>query len=201
MSSIQPAGISSYLNWKEKQLYLQTEFALRPQPRITTTVSCQGEVIYKTEELWKGGLKRQEDKEEIEELIGLQHRKVRELVKNKAEEILVSLLPKPLPKFWQGLSKMEGVQNVFAFDQQGKLLYQEKEDELSKKIRQGIISVIQLSNFLTQVSRLEKLNRTHIKTLDFKVILFQRRDNYFAVQPKKDRNLEEVISKVEEFLS
>lgn len=201
MSSIQPAGISSYLNWKEKQLYLQTEFALRPQPRITTTVSCQGEVIYKTEELWKGGLKRQEDKEEIEELIGLQHRKTRELVKNKAEEILVSLMPKPLPKFWEGLSKMEGVQNVFAFDQQGKLLYQEKEDELSKKIRQGIISVIQLSNFLTQVSRLEKLNRTHIKTLDFKVILFQRRDNYFAVQPKKDRSLEEVISKVEEFLS
>jgi hypothetical protein len=201
MSSIQPAGISSYLNWKEKQLYLQTEFALRPQPRITTTVSCQGEVIYKTEELWKGGLKRQEDKEEIEELIGLQHRKTRELVKNKAEEILTSLLPKPLPKFWEGLSKMEGVQNVFAFDQQGKLLYQEKEDELSKKIRQGIISVIQLSNFLTQVSRLEKLNRTHIQTPDFKVILFQRRDNYFAVQPKKDRSLEEVISKVEEFLS
>jgi len=201
MSSIQPAGISSYLAWKEKQLYLQTEFALRPQPRITTTVSCQGEVIHKTEDLWKRGLRRQEDKEEIEELIRSQHRRVRELVKNKAEEILGSLLPKPLPKFWEVLSKMEGIQNVFAFDREGKLLYQEKEDQLSKKIRQGIISTIQLSNFLTQVSRLEKLNRTQIKTPDFKVILFQRRDNYFAVQPKKDKNLEQVISKVEGLLS
>jgi hypothetical protein len=201
MTPIQPAGISSYLTWKEKELYLQTEFALRPKPRITTTVSCVGEVIHKTEEPWGGGLKREEDKEKIEELIKKQHKKVRQLIKNKAEEIFASRMAKPMPKFWEQLCRMEGIKNIFGFDQEGKLLYQEREGRLSDKVRESIISSIQLAKFLSEISKIGNLNRVHIETDDFKAILFQRRDNYFVVHLNKDRELEEVMVRIEDVLT
>jgi hypothetical protein len=201
MASIQPAGISSYLTWKEKQLYLQTEFALRPHPRITTTVSCEGEVIHKAEEVWEGGLRREEDKKQIEALIRKQHKRVRFMVQNKAQEILASYMPKPLPIFWEQLSQMEGIENILAFDQEGKVLYQEKESETSKKITENIISTIQLANFLSQVSKLGTLKRSTLSIENFKVIIFHRRDNYFAVHLNKEKETEEVISRIENVLS
>jgi predicted regulator of Ras-like GTPase activity (Roadblock/LC7/MglB family) len=200
MSSIQPAGISSYLSWKERKLYLQTEFALRPQPRITTTVSCEGQVIHKVEEAWEGGLRREEDKKKLESLIRRQHKQVRAMVRNKAEEILASHMPKPLPKFWEQLSKMEGIENTFAFDQEGKVLYQERESEISKRIMENVISAIQLANFLSQLSKFGNLNKSIIQTDDFKVILFQRRGNYFVVHLNKEKEIEAVIHKIENVL-
>ena len=201
MTPIQPAGISSYLSWKDKKLYLQTEFALRPKPRITTTVSSEGEVLYKAEQIWEGGLKREDDKRKVEALTKKQHGKVKRLIQTKAEQILGERIKKPLPKFWEQVSKMEGIENIFAFDQEGKLLYQETEEGLSEKISKGIISTIQLSKFLSQISKLKDLNKGNITTEEFKLILFRRRENYFAVKLSPNRNLERAMSKIEKILT
>ncbi len=203
MASVQPSGISSSLSWKEKKVYLETEFATRPQPRITTTASYQGEVIHKAEQPWQGGLKRQEDKEKIEALIKEQHAQAKVFVQNKIEEMLTKRLTKPLPKFWEGISKLEGIENVLGFNREGKLLFQEKQDQSTQfeRIIQSITSTIQLANFLSGVSKLENLTRSNIQTEDFKVVLFQRKDNFFAVHLSKDKTPEELIPRIEEMIA
>jgi len=201
MNFVQPAGISSNLTWKEKRIYLQTEFALRPKPRITTTVSCEGQVIHKTEELWEGGLRREEDKKKLEGLIRKQHKQVRLLVRNKGEEILASHMTKPLPKFWQEICKIDGIENIFAFDKEGKLLYQERENKDSERIKENVIATIQLANFLSQVSKLGTLNKSTIQTSHFKLILFQRRDNFFVVHLNEEKEAQEVIPRIEAVLN
>ena len=80
---INPAGISSEASSGEKKFCVQTEFAPRPKPRITTSVSLNGEVVQKVEKFWEKLPRSEEDKDEIERFLRKQHQEVIENIKEK----------------------------------------------------------------------------------------------------------------------
>ncbi len=87
---INPAGLSNEASSGEKRFCVQTEFAPRPKPRITTSVSLNGEVVQKVENLWEKLPQSEDDKDEIERFLRKQHREVIRDIKEKGEKFVLS---------------------------------------------------------------------------------------------------------------
>jgi thymidylate kinase len=83
-----PAGLSSEACHGDTKLVVQTEFALRPQPRVTTTVFIKGQVVEKMEKMWEKSPQTQEENEEIEKFLKRQHRQVLKIIKDKKEKLV-----------------------------------------------------------------------------------------------------------------
>jgi len=87
---INPAGISNEASSGEKRFCVQTEFAARPKPRITTSVSLNGEVVQNVEKFWEKLPQSEEDKDEIERFLRKQHQEVIKNIKEKEEKFVSS---------------------------------------------------------------------------------------------------------------
>lgn len=82
-----PGGLSSEANFKDTKFCVQTEFAQRPKPRVTTTISLNGEVVEKVENIWERLPQTEEDKQEIEKFLKRQHQQVLKKIKNRSEKL------------------------------------------------------------------------------------------------------------------
>ena len=71
-----PGGISSEAKLKDAKFCVQTEFAQRPEPRVTTTISRDGVVVKKVENAWEGLPQTEEEKDKIERFLRRQHQDV-----------------------------------------------------------------------------------------------------------------------------
>ena len=71
-----PGGLSSEAKLKDAKFCVQTEFAQRPKPRVTTTISRNGVVVKKVENAWEGLPQTEEDKDQIERFLKRQHQDV-----------------------------------------------------------------------------------------------------------------------------
>ncbi len=75
-----PAGRTSRVNKGSIEFTLQTEYAVRPIPRLTTSVFSKGQVIYKIEKELENPVSSLEDKTRIETLLTRQHVQALEVV-------------------------------------------------------------------------------------------------------------------------
>ena len=82
-----PGGLSSEASFKDTKFCVQTEFAQRPKPRVTTTISLNGEVVEKVENIWEKLPQTEEDKQEIEKFLKKQHQQVLKKIKNRSEKL------------------------------------------------------------------------------------------------------------------
>ena len=87
-----PAGLLSETRFGDTKFFVQTEFAQRPQPRVTTTISVDGAVVEKVENIWDKLPQTEEDREEIETYLKKQHQQVLKTIKEKKGN-LVSFEP------------------------------------------------------------------------------------------------------------
>lgn len=76
-----PAGRTTRINKGGKDLTLQTEYATRPNPRLTTSVFTQGQVIYKIENELPAAVDTIEQKERVERLLQRQHAQALEIAR------------------------------------------------------------------------------------------------------------------------
>jgi hypothetical protein len=83
MDMIIPNGLASEAVVQKARFCVQTEFAHRPKPRVTTTISLNGEVVEKVETKWQKSPLTEEDKQDIESFLQEQHQKVMEKIKAK----------------------------------------------------------------------------------------------------------------------
>ena len=60
-----PGGLSSEAKLKDAKFCVQTEFAQRPRPRVTTTISRNGVVMKKVENAWEWLPQTEEEKDSI----------------------------------------------------------------------------------------------------------------------------------------
>jgi len=158
---IMPGGLSSEARFKDAKFCVQTEFAQRPKPRVTTTISFNGEVVKKVENIWERLPQTEEDKQEIEGFLKRQHQQVLEKIKNRIDKPTSPGREKEggapsekdlVLKVNQLLSKTEGVFGwVFILQDGQTLTRQISEPEWKDLVRQ--IKV--LSFFLPSVTRLE----------------------------------------------
>jgi hypothetical protein len=69
-------------------LQVQTEFARRPRPRLTTTVIVEGRTVHKVDHDWLDDLSQEENRLRLEIDLEEQHRSVMALVVDKAAELV-----------------------------------------------------------------------------------------------------------------
>ncbi|RKX24158.1 MAG: hypothetical protein DRP45_08850 [Candidatus Zixiibacteriota bacterium] len=149
-----PAGRTSLVKNGPVALQVQTEYAYRPQPRITTTVLNEGQVVYKIER----GLKRKIDSIEgmnrMDSVIRQQHAQVLEVINDsqdsssflpakqspKQEETPTPQAqspdstspPSPEKRMVEQLAGIPGVSRVFSLDCEGNFVAPGTSEEFRK---------------------------------------------------------------------
>ena len=90
-----PTGRTSLVKRGEVSLQVQTEYAHRPLPRITTTVQKDGQVLQKIERSLDNPIASIEEKNLMEDTIRKQHMEILIIIRGKQH---LSQKPKPKPK-------------------------------------------------------------------------------------------------------
>ena len=90
-----PAGRTSLVRRGDLKLQLQTEYASRPAPRITTTISRDGRVLHKIERELIKKIDSVEEQHHIERVIRRQHDDISEIIRNPEFDIKLGKDPDP----------------------------------------------------------------------------------------------------------
>ncbi|MFC1475968.1 hypothetical protein ACFLQW_03100 [Candidatus Zixiibacteriota bacterium] len=129
---IPPGRLSGYKH-AGKTIQVQTEYATRPHPRVTTSVVLDGRTIHKTDHPWDQGVDTEDAQKNLEEYLAEQHRKTLGLVEARAHEYVGDSLDKksttehPEPSFRDSmceiLSSLPFITAMCEFDQSGKIVF------------------------------------------------------------------------------
>jgi hypothetical protein len=177
---ILPAGLLSETRFGDTKFFVQTEFATRPQPRVTTTISLDGAVVEKVENIWEKLPQTEEEKEAIETCLREQHQRVLKTIKEKKGN-LISFEPgqveenpyedETIIKLRQELSKTKGVKGwVFLLSGSRMTMYLLSEPE-DRKGEDLMWQINELSLFLPKVIEMGNF-RGGILTSSQKRLLF-----------------------------
>jgi len=157
-----PGGLSSEASFKKSKFCVQTEFAQRPKPRVTTTVSLNGEVVEKVENIWERLPQTEEDKQEIEKFLKRQHQQVLNKIRDKSEnsaspeqenEKSASTEEDTVVRVNQELSRADGVYNWVFILKDGQMLTHQISEPVDKEIEGLAWRIKDLSFFLPSVNR------------------------------------------------
>jgi len=126
MAFIAPLGRVSAINTPEGTYHIQTEFALRPEPRVTTTVIFNGKVVHKDNYTCSPEILEEASRDLLDTILAEQHKKVKESwqrekgASHKATKPEKS--PAPVDKSQQtdiireNLEKIKGIKEVVVLD-------------------------------------------------------------------------------------
>lgn len=78
-----PAGRTSRVQTGDAEFQIQTEYAKRPNPRVTTTIFTKGEVLHKIEKALEFAVDSIEQMHRVEDMIKAQHTEVAKIVREK----------------------------------------------------------------------------------------------------------------------
>ncbi|NIN01509.1 MAG: hypothetical protein GTO24_26475 [candidate division Zixibacteria bacterium] len=158
-----PGGLASEASFEDTKYCVQTEFAQRPNPRITTTIWINGEVLDKVENAWDRLPQTEEDRKEIEMVLKRQHQEVLENIKERREKRLspglqnnqVTRSEKNLrPEVTEKLSKSDGVFGwVFVSEEESDRADQSSRPQ-EKNSQDMVCSVKSFCSLLSSVTRL-----------------------------------------------
>ena len=158
-----PGGLSSEASFKDTKFCVQTEFAQRPKPRVTTTISLNGEVVEKVENIWEKLPQTEEDKQEIEKFLKKQHQQVLKKIKNRSEKLaspdwekeeVASSEEDVILKVNQELSGTDGVFGWLFILPDGQILTHQISEPENRDAKDLMRRIKDLSIFLPSVSRL-----------------------------------------------
>ncbi|HUU44320.1 MAG TPA: hypothetical protein VM118_01195 [Acidobacteriota bacterium] len=92
-----PSGKLGSHRHSDKVLQIQTEFARRPRPRLTSSVVVDGQIVHKVDRDWPDDLSREENQLRLEIDLQEQHRSVMALVTDRAAELVAGDPPPITP--------------------------------------------------------------------------------------------------------
>jgi len=129
-----PAGRTSRIVSGPIEIQIQTEFALRPNPRLTTSIFSKGQVIHKVEQEVLNQITSFEDKIRVEEMLRKQHFEILQTLKD--EKKLKPFLSATIPmsggnSLYRRICGIKGVERVFHIDNEGNF----SSDSISKEFR------------------------------------------------------------------
>jgi len=98
---------------KEDKLFqVQTEFAHRPRPRVTSSVVLDGRTIHKTDKEWPGDLSTEEGRAELDAFVASQHKLTLALIEARADEFLDPPPPTPAGGGFSAPTILETIEEV-----------------------------------------------------------------------------------------
>ena len=200
---ISPAGISGEASSGEKKYCVQTEFAPRPKPRITTSVSLNGEVVQKVENVWDKLPQTEEDKDEIERFLKKQHQEIIKEIKEKGEKFILSKDEAQKIASYQVISKVkevisgiEGVTGCVFFSRDNQIIGQ---DLLNAK-DQTMVDLAQcsrdLASSLSSVSKVGNLVGGILESKEMRMVLIPIKNNFLTVKVNPDVDIKELVQKI-----
>jgi len=208
---INPAGISSEASSGEKKFCVQTEFAPRPNPRITTSISLNGEVVQKVENLWEKLPQSQEDKDEIERFLRKQHRQVMKNIKEDGEKFA---LPKDtkiaaceerqgkpiILKVKEVIRGTQGVTGWVLFAKDDQIIDQDLLDSKDQTVVDLTRCTKDLAAFLSLVSKVGDPVGGFLESKEGRMIFIPIVDNFLAVGVNPEVNVKDLVQKIRSVL-
>jgi len=119
-----PAGRTSRIVRGSTELQIQTEYAYRPKPRLTTSVISKGQIIQKVQQELSAPITTLEEKNKIEDLLRKQHAEVLNIIGNKKLKTDMTIRDKPTLaptslSLIDRLAAIEGVEKVYRINNEG----------------------------------------------------------------------------------
>lgn len=118
-----PVGRISQVSTNSMALQVQTEYASRPYPRVTTTVTDNGRVVRKVEQRFPRPVSSVEDQSRVERIILEQHGEVMSVLKGKAQSVArphrADSPPTMRQNMTEQLAAIPGVQRVLRLTADG----------------------------------------------------------------------------------
>jgi len=127
-----PTGRTSLVKRGSEALQVQTEYAYRPYPRLTTTISNKGQVLHKIEKKLKHPISSPEEQERIENIMKKQHFEIMGIIKNNTNFASAnSSASKPALQHTQKenpatnfsltdrIKSIPGIQKIYSLDNEG----------------------------------------------------------------------------------
>ncbi len=164
-----PPGQLGHHKLGDKVLQVQTEFAMRPRPRVTSSVVVDGRIVHKTDREWDSDLSQAENREKLEAAIGEQHKATMALVQERAVEFTgePSVVATPGGDGYEASTFRDTIEEVlrtvpyimalYEFDIEGQVVYRaqfrdmvaewDREFESISAIVFGMPSVIRVGDF------------------------------------------------------
>jgi hypothetical protein len=134
-----PAGRTSTVKRGNTVLQVQTEYAHRPNPRITTTILDNGRVLHKVERQLDRTIESLEEQRKTEVTLVRQHTEVMSIIQNDPSAVNESKFPSPEPIDISPLSAHDrikaipGVQMVIQMENDGTFSSPEMTMEFQKQ--------------------------------------------------------------------
>jgi len=119
-----PSGRTSLVNRNGTALQIQTEYANRPYPRVTTTILDEGKVLHKVEKKLEKCVESPEEQAEMEEIIKRQHSQVMLIIKDQKPKKVAKTQTQRIrvltePTFRKEIKAITGIEKVFFLDKGG----------------------------------------------------------------------------------
>jgi hypothetical protein len=131
-----PSGRTSIIEKGELKFQLQTEYAAKPQPRITTTIFSEGQVLHKVERAVEKGIETFEEMHIIEDFIKAQHFEISKVIREQGLPTAAgSDEPEPRqPSRSVSIRRMEEVEQVFTITADGQIAEDKQVTDEFKRI-------------------------------------------------------------------
>ncbi|MDX9858391.1 MAG: hypothetical protein RBT76_11410 [candidate division Zixibacteria bacterium] len=136
-SSYIPVGRTSLVKRGDVDVQVQTEYATRPSPRVTTTLSFQGRVLHKVERALDRAVGTFEEQRAIEQEMRQQHDEILGIIQKDSYVAAMKLAPRTPESerrmtAYDRLLAIPDVERVFRVDNDGALMESQPAEDFQK---------------------------------------------------------------------
>jgi hypothetical protein len=151
-----PTGRTSLVKKGNTPIQVQTEYARRPAPRVTTTILKDGQVLHKIERTLGKIIDSVEEKNKIEVTIRRQHAEVLAIIEgSKGRSAEVPEFPKAPPRKLtteERLARIPGVNKLYRLDNEGNFVDANTSENFKRVFADVFKSLHDLISVFKQVS-------------------------------------------------
>ena len=151
-----PAGRTSRIVKGSSELQIQTEYAYRPTPRLTTSVISSGQVIHKIQQDLSDPIATFEEKAKVESMLRKQHVEVIKIIQSKdfSDDMTFKDTVAPQSKstsVTDKLARLKGVERVFRMDNEGNFLEPQISDTFNKRFAAVLKNLNEVLNIFSEL--------------------------------------------------
>ncbi|UCD95000.1 MAG: hypothetical protein JSU69_02820 [Candidatus Zixiibacteriota bacterium] len=151
-----PAGRTARVKQGPHELQIQTEYANRPNPRLTTSVISGGQVIHKIQQDLAAPISSLEEMSKVETMLRKQHLEVMDIVSRRDFSKDLTVKEKPRIKarslsLAKRLASISGVENVFHVNNDGRFESSGVSEEFKKRYAPIFKSLYEVLDIFSQL--------------------------------------------------
>ncbi|MEW5922386.1 MAG: hypothetical protein AB1746_00210 [Candidatus Zixiibacteriota bacterium] len=150
-----PAGRTSRIVKGTKEIQIQTEYAFRPNPRLTTSVISNGQVIHKIQQDLHSPIETFEQKTKVESMLRKQHLEVIKVIQSKdySDDVTFKATrpEPPSSSVYDALAGINGVEHVFRLDNEGRFIDSRVSENFNKQFSAILKNMNEVLNIFSEL--------------------------------------------------